>query len=45
MFEDWQRSEKWDKSDQKERRKQIKKKLKHADVVMACVRVFSEYGI
>ena len=45
LFEDWQRSEKWDKSDRKERRKQIRKKLKHADVVMACVRVFSEYGI
>lgn len=45
LFEDWQHSEKWDKSDRKERRKKIRKQLKHADVVMACVRVFSEYSI
>lgn len=42
-FDKWNHSERWDKSDCKERRKDIRKQIRHADIIMACVRVFSEY--
>ena len=43
LFDEWQYFERWDKKDRKERRKNIRKQIRHADLIMACVRVFSEY--
>ena len=42
-FDEWQYFENWDKSDRKVRKKEVRKQIRHADIVMACVRVFSEY--
>ena len=41
-FEDWTGNVRYDEG-VREKRKSIKKKIRHADVLMACVRVFSEY--
>ena len=41
-FEDWQGSTRFSE-ELRTRRKEIKRSIRHADVLMACVRVFSEY--
>ena len=43
LFEEWQHYDRWDKRDRAERRRNIRKQIRNADIIMACVRVFSEY--
>lgn len=41
-FEDWQGASTYDRS-RKEARREIRRRARHAAVIMACIRIFSEY--